>query len=281
MYPRFPNNFSSEREVEDGRHSPFIPAFQPQQFQQQMHLQQAAFKRYQNLRWQRDMQELSWQQYRTRNECLESQANDNAEKNEPSASGRWTEKQTKTLVLKWKENVAELETSRNRQARAKIMAGVNKQGPKKTPSQGKKKLSNLKDAYKKAKENNKKTGAAPDFPPYFGDFDEILSGRPIVELNMVQEVGVAVAKANNGTEGEINEEFDFNGSGSTVDNADDIAKLGTNEGDKLDLPAKHKLEEEPDNTKKAKKQKETFKDKFLEMQERQMEAFKESDKRNR
>lgn len=281
MYPRFPNNFNSEREVEDGRRSPFIPPppFQQQQFQQQMHLQQAELEKYQNLRWQREMQNQSWQQHQMiGNKSVEIQRRDNDIKSEPSTSGRWTEKQTKTLVLKWKDNITELESSRNRQAWLKIMEEVNKQGSKKTPSQGKKKLSNLKDTYKKAKENNKKTGAAPDFPPYYGDFDEILSGRPVVELDLVQEVGVSITE----TERELSEDFDLNGSGSTADSTGDVADFGT--GEKLQLPVKHKRrsEEEPDNNaKKAKKQKETFKDKFLEMQERQMEAFKESDQQNR
>eukprot|EP00112_Aurelia_sp_Birch-Aquarium-sp1_P001340 Seg11412.1 transcript_id=Seg11412.1/GoldUCD/mRNA.D3Y31 product="hypothetical protein" protein_id=Seg11412.1/GoldUCD/D3Y31 len=209
------------------------------------------------------MQNQSWQQHqRIGNKSVKIQRRDTDVKSEPSPSGRWTEKQTKTLVLKWKDNITELESSRNRQAWLKIMEEVNKQGSKKTPSQGKKKLSNLKDTYKKAKEN----------------FDEILSGRPVVELDLVQEVGVSVTE----TEQELSEDFDLNGRGSTADSTGDVADFGT--GEKLQLPVKHKRrsEEEPDNNaKKAKKQKETFKDKFLEMQERQMEAFKQSDQQNR
>eukprot|EP00112_Aurelia_sp_Birch-Aquarium-sp1_P023239 Seg6841.3 transcript_id=Seg6841.3/GoldUCD/mRNA.D3Y31 product="hypothetical protein" protein_id=Seg6841.3/GoldUCD/D3Y31 len=187
------------------------------------------------------MQNQFWQQHQMiGNKSVEIQRRDNDIKSEPSTSGRWTEKQTKTLVLKWKDNITELESSRNRQAWLKIMEEVNKQGSKKTPSQGKKKL--------------------------------------IVELDLVQEVGVSITE----TERELSEDFDLNGSGSTADSTGDVADFGT--GEKLHLPVKHKRrsEEEPDNNaKKAKKQKETFKDKFLEMQERQMEAFKESDQQNR
>eukprot|EP00795_Rhopilema_esculentum_P003532 gene3532-2016_t len=140
---------------------------------------------------------------------------------------RWSEKETRSLIKEWKDNVTELESSRNRQAWLKIINNVNKNGPKKTVEQAKKKLSNLKDGYKKAKENNRKSGAAPDFPPFFEDFDEVLSCRPIVELDLVREVGVAVEEDN-----------------SCEDRS--VVEKG-----------------------------------FLEMQERQMEALRESDQRNR
>lgn len=102
-----------------------------------------------------------------------------------------------------------------------------------------------------------------------------MSDRPVVELDLVQEVGVSI------TEREANEDLIFNGSECTVDSTDDTVDLETNEREGLKLPVKRRAEDKPDETKKAKQQKETFKDKFLEMQERQMEAFKESDRQNR
>ena len=63
----------------------------------------------------------------TRNNDREGRDSD--VKGEPSSTGHWTEKQTKALILKWKENNAVLESSSNRQAWAKIMEEVNKQGP--------------------------------------------------------------------------------------------------------------------------------------------------------
>ena len=49
----------------------------------------------------------------------------------------------------------------------KIKAAVDNLGPNKTIKQCKEKMRNLKEAYKRAKESNKKTGATPSFPPYF------------------------------------------------------------------------------------------------------------------
>ena len=43
-------------------------------------------------------------------------------------------------------------------------------------------MQNLKDAYKRAKESNKKTGAAPSFPPYFTQIDKILGCRDVMSL---------------------------------------------------------------------------------------------------
>ena len=136
-------------------------------FQYQMYLQQIEFERYQNARM---------------NLNPGNEVPNEDEKKKEEKNCRWSEIQARSLIKEWKENVTELESSRNRQAWTKIINNVNKNGPKKTVNQAKKKLSNLKDAYKKAKDNNKKSGTAPDFPQFYNDFDEILSCRPIVEL---------------------------------------------------------------------------------------------------
>ena len=60
-------------------------------------------------------------------------------------------------------------------------------------------MQNLKDAYKRAKESNKKTGAASSFPPYFTQIDEILGCRDVVNLPEKTEVG-----ANSISDDEIN-----------------------------------------------------------------------------
>ena len=226
-------------------------------FQYQMYLQQIEFERYQNARM---------------NLNPGNEVPNEDEKKKEEKNCRWSEIQARSLIKEWKENVTELESSRNRQAWTKIINNVNKNGPKKTVNQAKKKLSNLKDAYKKAKDNNKKSGAAPDFPQFYNDFDEILSCRPIVELDLVREVGVAVEEENNDENinvvGEgIEAEEERNQDDDVVDNGKKIAKKRKNCTD--------------NDGKKAKKVKENFKDKFLEMQERQMDAFAESDQRNR
>ena len=43
----------------------------------------------------------------------------------------------------------------------------------------------------KGKEYNKKSGASPEFSPFYNDFYEISSGRLIFEMDMVKEVGVS------------------------------------------------------------------------------------------
>ena len=51
------------------------------------------------------------------------------------------------------------------------------------------KMRNLKDTYKRAKESNTKTSAAPSFPPYFTQIDEILGCRDVMSLPENSEVG--------------------------------------------------------------------------------------------
>ena len=48
----------------------------------------------------------------------------------------------------------------------------------------------MKAAYKAAKENSKKSGASPEFCPYFNDFDEVLEARDVIKLPHIAEVGV-------------------------------------------------------------------------------------------
>ena len=91
----------------------------------------------------------------------------------------------------WKEKLKEIESSRSNEAWKFIMTKVNEAGPaQKTAKQCKDKIRNLKDAYKKAKANNKTSGASPEFTPFFDDFDEMLATRDVIELPLVTEVGL-------------------------------------------------------------------------------------------
>ena len=67
---------------------------------------------------------------------------------------------------------------------------VDKQGPTKLIKQFKTKLRTLKDAYKKAKDNNAKTGTAPMTCPFYNEIDGILGSRDIVKLPEVRGIGV-------------------------------------------------------------------------------------------
>ena len=43
--------------------------------------------------------------------------------------------------------------------------------------------------YKQVKDNNSRTGAAPQSCPYYNDFNELLGEREIVSFKQVKEVG--------------------------------------------------------------------------------------------
>ena len=72
-----------------------------------------------------------------------------------------------------------------------ISQRISNLGKIKKVAQCKYKLRNLKDAYKKAKDNNKKSGASPQFPPFYGDFDSILGCRDVINIPELVEVGSA------------------------------------------------------------------------------------------
>ena len=55
-----------------------------------------------------------------------------------------------------------------------MKAAVDNHGPGKSVKQIKAKLGRLKDAYKQVKDNNSRTGAAPESCPYYNDFNELL-----------------------------------------------------------------------------------------------------------
>ena len=70
----------------------------------------------------------------------------------------------------------------------------NKHYPEKNLRKCKDKIRNLRDRYKKAKENNKKSGASLAFPPFYEDFDEIFSKRDIIKIPAFVEVGISLPK---------------------------------------------------------------------------------------
>ena len=103
---------------------------------------------------------------------------------------RWSESQTKTLVYLWKEHFRDLQTSKQHLIWIKIKTAVNEKGREKTLKQLKDKIRNLKDAYKAARDNNKKTGASPTYSPYFEEFDEVLGTPDVINTPFVGEVRV-------------------------------------------------------------------------------------------
>ena len=103
----------------------------------------------------------------------------------------WNYQQTSILVKLWKENINLLKSSRCNETWFHIRKELCKHGPKKSKKQCTDKLRNLKELYKKAKENNPASGAAPETSPFYQDFDEILGCRDIMNIPELKEVGSA------------------------------------------------------------------------------------------
>ena len=101
----------------------------------------------------------------------------------------WSNQQTNVLVNLWTENLKVLESSKCNDMWHKIVKEVNKHGPVKDMKKCKKKILNLKENYKKAKTNNKKSGSSPDFCPFYEEFDRVLSARDIINIPALTEVG--------------------------------------------------------------------------------------------
>ena len=89
----------------------------------------------------------------------------------------------------WKQNIYEIEKCRQPSAWVKVKATVDNHGPEKFVKQIKARLGHLKDEYKQIKDNNSRTGAAPQSCPYYNDFNELLGERDIVSFKQVKEVG--------------------------------------------------------------------------------------------
>ena len=67
------------------------------------------------------------------------------------------------------------------------------------------KLRNIKDAYKRCKNNNNKTRQSPEFCQFYQDLDEISGTRDVVNFTFAREIvsadNVTIETGNNATEG--------------------------------------------------------------------------------
>ena len=93
---------------------------------------------------------------------------------------KWVSAQTHQPVAMRKENIQGIESNKSRVIHAKIKAEIDTLGNPKTIKQIRGKLRNLKDSYKKAKENDRKSESAPAFPSFYHDFDQVLSDKTVV-----------------------------------------------------------------------------------------------------
>ena len=70
---------------------------------------------------------------------------------------------------------------------------IDKKGLSKSVTQIKSKLRNMKDAYKKAKDNSSQTGTSSIYPPFYNEFEEMLGFRDVINLRYVKEVGTGLS----------------------------------------------------------------------------------------
>ena len=83
-----------------------------------------------------------------------------------------------------------MESANSQRAWAKIKISVDAAGPAKPIRQCEDKIRDLKDTYKQAKDNNKRSGSAPQTSAYFDYFDQVLGTRDGISLNNITQVGV-------------------------------------------------------------------------------------------
>ena len=107
--------------------------------------------------------------------------------------------QSTILVNIWKDLFQEIEIFKQPSAWLKMKTEIDKKGLSKSVTQIKSKLRNMKDVYKKAKDNNSKIGTLPIYLPFYNDFKEMLASRDVINLKYVKEVrtGLSPAKTDN------------------------------------------------------------------------------------
>ena len=105
---------------------------------------------------------------------------------------RWSNSQTACLVSLWRENFEKLKSSRARETWKEVVNGVNadRDAIHRSIMQCKEKMKSLIAVYKKAKVNNKRTGEAPDFPPFYEEIDSVLGCRDMMSLPEAKQIGI-------------------------------------------------------------------------------------------
>lgn len=115
-----------------------------------------------------------------------------------ASRSKWSKQQTSALIETWKENFEEIQSFKAPHAWTKIKNKIDEHGTVKTVDQIKNKLKTLKDAYKKAKDNNRTTGNNPMTCKFYDEIDEIFSMRHAVQLPEVKEIGAEINAAKTG-----------------------------------------------------------------------------------
>ena len=105
-------------------------------------------------------------------------------------------KQSAFLVNIWKNVSQEIETLKQPSAWLKMKREIAKNGLSKSVTQTKNKRRNMKEAYKKAKDNNNQTGTSLAYPTFYNNFDEMLGSRDVINPKYVKEVEKGLSSAN-------------------------------------------------------------------------------------
>ena len=87
---------------------------------------------------------------------------------------KWNYGQTSTLIYFWNNNIGNIESLISNNIWDEIKLKVEQQGPTKTKKQCKANLRALKNAYKKAEDNNVKTETTPLTRSFYNDIHVIL-----------------------------------------------------------------------------------------------------------
>ena len=170
-----------------------------------------------------------------------------------------------------------IESSRCNQYWPKILQEVNSHGPEKTLKQCKVKIRNLKDSYKKCKDENKSSGNNFNTCKFHDEFDRVLSTRN-VNLPEFREVGAIKPLAfddEKKSEEDKTEPLDVGSS----------KKRKTTEPENLDDSFEYYEELKRDfvDAKKKKtddkKGKQTFQQELIQLQKQQIKSFEEPERR--
>ena len=104
-------------------------------------------------------------------------------------TNRWIKPQTDMLVSLWQENTGVLKSTRSHKMCVKIKAAVDNLGPAKTIKHCKDKMRNLKDSYKRAKENIKRLVLRQVFHPTVLKLTKFLDVEMLCVYQKKTEVG--------------------------------------------------------------------------------------------
>jgi len=102
---------------------------------------------------------------------------------------RFTDRQALLLVNLWMKHHTDCESSRSSVTWGMITDEVNKVGPHKSKKQVKRKMTNLKLQYKKAKQNNSRSGRTAKTSKFYDEIDSVLGSRDVMTMPAVVSAG--------------------------------------------------------------------------------------------